>query len=92
MSNKELNQTAHDLASVRAMIAEPEAEAETLTDKIKAAMIEQGKEELTGDGWKATWHNVTSSRLDTKALKAALPEIVQQFTKTSTAPRFCFTI
>ena len=92
MSNKELNQTAHDLASVRAMIAELEAEAETLTDKIKAAMVEQGKEELTGDGWKATWHNVTSSRFDSKSFKAAHADLYSQFTKTSTAPRFCFTI
>ena len=92
MSIIDLNKTAHDLASVRSMIAELEAEAEALTDKIKAAMVEQGQEEMTGDGWKATWHNVTSSRLDTKALKAALPEIAQKYTKTTTAPRFCFTV
>lgn len=88
----ELNSVAHDLASVRELIAELEAEAEALTDRLKAAMVEQGKEELTGDGWKATWHNVTSTRLDTKALKAELPEIVQRFTKTTVSTRFCFTV
>lgn len=55
MSNIELNTVAHDLMSVRAMIAELEAEAEALTDKIKAAMTERGEEVLTGDGWKASW-------------------------------------
>ena len=42
MSINELNTTAHDLMSVRAMIAELEAEAEALTDKLKTAMTERG--------------------------------------------------
>ena len=48
MSMNELNSTAHDLLSVRAMIEELQAEAEALTDKLKAAMIEQGTEILQG--------------------------------------------
>ena len=88
MSITELNQTAHDLMSVRSMIAELEAEAEALTDKIKGVMVERGEETLTGDGWRASWKNVTSSRLDSKALKAAMPEVVEQFTKTTTTCRF----
>ena len=37
MSMNELNTTARDLMSVRAMIEELQAEAEALTDKLKAA-------------------------------------------------------
>ena len=92
MSMNELNTTARDLMSVRAMIAELEAEAEALTDKIKAAMVERGEETITGDGWKASWKNVTSSRLDGKALKAAMPEIAAQFTKATTTTRFLITV
>ncbi len=69
MSKTELNSTAQDLMSVRAMIAELEAEAEALTDKLKAAMVDQGAEVLQGDGWKATWKNVDSSRFDSKRFK-----------------------
>ena len=54
MSMNELNTTARSLMDVRAMIAELEAEAEALTDKLKSAMVEQGTETLQGDGWKAT--------------------------------------
>ena len=43
MSMNELNTAARDLMSVRAMIAELEAEAEALTDKLKGAMIERGR-------------------------------------------------
>ena len=49
MSINELNTTAHDLMSVRAMIAELEAEAEALTDKLKTAMTERGEETIQGD-------------------------------------------
>ena len=49
MSINELNTTAKELLSIRSMIAELEAEAEALTDKLKAAMVEQGTEVLQGD-------------------------------------------
>lgn len=88
MSTIELNQTAKDLLAVRAMIAELEAEAEALTDKIKSAMLDQGKEVLTGDGWKASWKNVTSSRFDSKAFKAAHSDLYSEYSKTVTTCRF----
>lgn len=72
MSISELNSTARDLMSVRAMIEELQTEAEALTDKLKTAMVAQGMEVLQGDGWKATWKNVSSSRFDSKAFKADL--------------------
>ena len=40
MSMTELNSTARDLMSVRAMIEGLQEEAEALTDKLKAAMVE----------------------------------------------------
>ena len=92
MSAIELNSIAHDLLSVRSMIAELEAEAEALTDKLKGVMVERGEEVLTGDGWKASWKNVTSSRLDGKALKAALPEVAAAYTKTTTTCRFTISV
>ena len=92
MSNIELNGVARDLMSVRAMIAELEAEAEALTDKIKAAMTERGEETLTGDGWKASWKNVSSSRFDSKAFKAENPDLYAQYSKATTTTRFALTV
>ena len=89
MSSNELNSTARDLMSVRAMIAELEAEAETLTDKLKGAMMERETEVLQGDGWKATWKNVTSSRFDSQAFKADHADLYGQYSKTTTTRRFC---
>ena len=88
MSMNELNQTAKDLLAVKAMIAELEAEAEALTDKIKGAMIDQGKEVLTGTGWKSSWKNVTSSRFDSKAFKADHSDLYGEYSKPVTTCRF----
>ena len=47
------------------------------------------QEELRAGEYKITWKPVTSSRLDSKALKAAAPELVERFTRTTTNRRFC---
>ncbi len=47
-----------------------------------------GTDTLLGTDWKITWKAVTSNRLDTAALKKALPDLAKQFTKTSTSRRF----
>jgi len=92
MSQNELNITAKELLSVRSMIAELEAEAEALTDKLKAVMTERGEEVLQGDGWKATWKNVTSNRFDSKAFKAAHADLYGQFSKSTTTTRFVLSV
>ena len=92
MSMNELNTTARDLMSVRAMIAELEAEAEALTDKIKAVMVERGEEILTGDGWKASWKNVNSQRFDSKAFKADHADLYSQYSKATTTTRFILSV
>ena len=89
MSTNELNATAKELLSVRSMIVELEAEAEALTDKLKAAMVERGTESLQGDGWKATWKNVVSSRFDSKKFKADHADLYSQYSKQTTTARFC---
>lgn len=92
MSIGELNLTAHDLMSVRAMIAELEAEAEALTDKLKAAMVERGEETLQGDGWKAAWKNITSSRFDSRAFKANHADLYAAYCKPTVTTRFTFSV
>ena len=88
MSMNELNTVARDLLAVRAMIEELQAEAEALTDRIKGAMVEQGREVLEGDGWKASWKNVNSSRFDSKAFKAEHGDLYTAYSKPVTTCRF----
>lgn len=58
---------------------------ETIQDSIKAHMDAEGVDTINGTDWKVTYKAVTSSRLDANALKKALPDLAQQFTKTTTA-------
>ena len=46
-------------------------------------------EEVHAGEYKITWKSVTTSRLDTAALKKSLPDIAERFTKTQTTRRFC---
>lgn len=86
MSNPNLESTIHELLELKRMREELEAEITTLEDAIKAAM---GAEELlTAGAYKVTWTTFTSSRLDTTALKKALPEVAARFMKTTTSRRF----
>ena len=84
----DLNKTALDLLEVRKMIRELEAEAEALTDTIKAAMVEQSTETLEGDGWKATWKNVQSVRFDGKSFKKDHGDLYSEYSKPTTVTRF----
>jgi len=68
------------------MAEELNAEITTLQDDIKAVMGDQ--QEITAGAYKITWKHIKSTRLDSKALKVALPEIVDRFTKTTTTRRF----
>lgn len=87
MSANELEKKVRELRQLQSLIEEAQAEAEAIKDQIKAHMGQA--EELRAGEYKITWKPVTSSRLDSKALRAAAPELVELFTKTTTARRFC---
>ena len=87
MSINEIESKARELRQLQALIDEATAEAEALKDAIKAAMGDC--ESVQAGEYKITWKAVTASRIDTTALKKALPEVAERFTKTTTARRFC---
>lgn len=88
MLAKNLDSQIHELRELRRMADELAAEIDTIQDAIKAEMTAAGVDVLTGSDWKAVWKPVTSSRIDTAALKKALPDLAAQFTKVSTVRRF----
>ena len=87
MSTQDIERKIKLLREMQRMAGEAQAEAEALKDEIKAIMGDS--EELTAGEYKITWKPVESSRIDTAALKKALPELAAQFTKTATIRRFC---
>ena len=87
MSINEIESKVRELRQLQALIEEAQAEAETIKDAIKAEMGDA--EELRAGEYKVTWKAVTSSRLDTTALKKALPDVAARFMKSTTSRRFC---
>lgn len=87
MSMNEIESKIRELRQLQALIEEAEQEAETIRDTIKTQMGES--EELHAGEYKITWKTVTSSRLDTAALKKALPDVAQRFMKETISRRFC---
>ena len=78
---------ARELRQLQALIDEAQAEAEALKDAIKAAMGDQ--DSIQAGEYRITWKAVTSSRIDTTALRKALPDVAERFTKETTTRRFC---
>lgn len=83
----EMERKVRELRELQALIEEATAEAEALKDAIKAAMGDA--ESVQAGEYRITYKAVTTARIDTAALKKALPDLAQQFTKTTTARRFC---
>lgn len=87
MSTHELESKARELRQLQALIEEAEAEAEAIKDALKAAMGDA--EELRAGEYRITWKAVKSARIDTAALRKALPDVAKAFTRETTARRFC---
>lgn len=85
-----INELFSELAQYNRIAEETAAIIDGLKDTIKEYMTENGIETLTGDEHKAIYKTVTSSRIDTTALKKELPEVANRYSKTTTAKRFTF--
>ena len=87
MSINEMESKCRELRELQRLIEEAQAEVETIKDAIKAAMGDS--DSVQAGEYKITYKAVTTARIDTAALKKALPDLAAQFTKTTTARRFC---
>lgn len=87
MSTTEIESKVRELRQLQELIEEAQAEAETIKDAIKAHM--GSTEELRAGEYRVTWKPVTTARVDTAALKKALPDVAQAFTRETTSRRFC---
>ena len=86
MSNPNLEVKVKELLDLKRMKEELEAEISAAEDEIKQVM---GDEEILFAGaFKVSWKAFTSSRIDTAALKKALPDVAAQFMKRITTRRF----
>lgn len=86
MTDQELTARVNELQELKRMQEELSAEIDALQDTIKAAM--GNNEMIIAGAWKVTYKAVTSTRIDTAALKKDLPDVAARYSKTSTCKRF----
>jgi len=87
MTNIELQAKISELKSLQRLSEEVAADMEAIKDTVKAYM---GADEVLRAGeYRVTYKAVKSSRLDTAALKQALPDVVARFSKETVTRRFC---
>ena len=87
MSTHEIETKVRELRQLQALIEEAQAEAEAIKDSLKAILGDS--EELRAGEYRVTWKAVKSARIDTTALKKAMPEVARAFTRETVSRRFC---
>ena len=85
-----LNGLMREIAEYSHMAEEIGATLDSLKDSLKKYMDENGLDSIAGNEHKASYKAVTSSRIDTTALKRDMPEIAAKYTKTTETRRFLF--
>ena len=88
MTEKMIENRVKKLQVIEAQQKELEAQADAIRAELKADLEEKGVDELKTKNFILRWKEIISSRLDSKALKAALPDVYGQFCRTSASRRF----
>ena len=92
MTNRQLDNRVKKLQDLEAQIKALEEQADTLRDEIKADLTDKGEDEHSTGAFIIRWKEIISSRLDSKALKAALPDVFSAYSKESSSRRFTVTV
>lgn len=87
MSEHEITTKLREMKDLQRLIEEAETEIEAIKDAVKAHMGDS--EELRAGEYKVTYKSVATSRIDTAALKKAMPDVAAAFTRSTTVRRFC---
>ena len=83
-----MNEKIQELRELKRMQEDLAAEIASIEEELKGHMSACGMDTLLGMDWRITWKAVTSNRLDTGALRKAMPDVAQAFTRETTTKRF----
>lgn len=88
MTERMIENRIKKLQEIEAEQKKLEAAANAIREELKADLEEKGVDELKTKNFIIRWKEIISNRLDSKALKATLPDVYGKFCKTSTSRRF----
>ena len=90
IAQNNLDSLMREIAEYTRMAEEVAATLDSLKNILKKHMEGNGLDSIAGSEHKASYKAVTSSRIDTTALKRDMPEIAAKYTKTTNTRRFLF--
>ena len=90
IAQNNLDSLMREIAEYSRMAEEIGATLDSLKDSLKKHMDENGLDSIAGNEHKVSYKAVTSSRIDTTALKRDMPDIAATYTKTTVTKRFRF--
>ena len=85
-ANNEIITKIQELMELRRMSEELQAEIDALQEAVKDFM--GSEESMVAGAFKVSYKTVTSSRLDSAALKRELPDVAARYTRQTTTRRF----
>ena len=85
-ANNDIIAKVQELMELRRMSEELQTEIDALQEAVKDFM--GSEESMIAGAFKVSYKNVTSSRLDSSALKRELPDVAARYTKQTTTRRF----
>lgn len=88
MTERMIENRIKKLTELEEQITKLQEQADTIKGELKADLEEKGIDELKTKNFLIRWKEIVSSRLDSKALKAAFPDVYNQFVKQTSSRRF----
>lgn len=88
MTERMIENRIKKIQTIEAQVKDLEAQAEAIRAELKADLEEKGVDELKTKNFVLRWKEIISNRLDSKALKAALPDVYGQFCRSCSSRRF----
>lgn len=88
MTNKQIDNRVKKLKAIEEQQKKLEEQAEQIKTELKAELEAAGESEHNTGNFVVRWVEIVSNRLDSKALKTALPDVFKQYSKESISKRF----
>ena len=91
MDNLQMDEKLAQLRHGRHAMDALKKDAEAIEAEVKAELEARNVEQVETPHYRVTWKSFTSTRLDTKALKAERPEIYARYASETVTRRFTVT-
>lgn len=88
MNTYDIDAKVKELRELRDLEAEVKAEITAIEDDLKAEMLAQNTDVLSGQDCMVSWKTIITSRFDSAAFKLTHADLFRQFSKATTSRRF----